>query len=111
MPIISRCRTDFNIYWDRALWTYPMNHRKEKESMAGKHRRSFSTIIDDRISEHYRGRIPEKDLLRFLAEIRLLLGKLEKCKSSKIMERNAMLRKLKRLPLEKLQEFIDEDEK
>ena len=74
--------------------------------MAGKFRRKFIDIISDTVTEHYRGKVSEQELLEQLGEIKKLIVKLEQCKKKVCLQRTESLRKLRRLPLEKLDELL-----
>ena len=74
--------------------------------MAGKFRRKFIDIISDRVTEHYQGKVAEKELQEQLGEIQKHIVKLELCKKKVCVQRTENLRKLKRLPLEKLNELL-----
>jgi len=74
--------------------------------MAGKFRRKFVDIISDKFVDHYRGKVADKDFTEALAGVKKLIGKLEESKKDNINERTKSLKKLKRLPLEKLKEIL-----
>jgi len=74
--------------------------------MAGLHRRKFITIISDKFTDHYRGKVGEQDLDEALKELAVLVSRLDNSKQKGKSQRAETLRKLKRLPLEKLQEIL-----
>ena len=74
--------------------------------MAGKFRRKFIDIIFDTITKHYRGKVSEQVLLVQLGEIRKQIEKLEQCKDKSRSMRTETLKKLKKLPIEKLKEIL-----
>jgi len=74
--------------------------------MAGKIRSKFVDIISDKFTEHYRGSIAEQDLDKALKELSGLVARLDNSKKDGKSQRAETLRKLKRLPLEKLQEIL-----
>jgi len=74
--------------------------------MAGLHRRKFITIISDKFTENYQGRIAEQDLDEALKELTVLIARLDNSKKDGKNQRAETLRKLKKLPLERLQEIL-----
>ena len=74
--------------------------------MAGKFRRKFVDIISDKIIDHYQGKVADGVLSETLESMRKLIVKLEHSKMNGKAERDEQLRKLKRLPLEKLKELL-----
>jgi len=74
--------------------------------MAGKFRRKFVIIISDMFTKHYRGKIPEQTLGEALKELAALIARLDNSKQDGKSQRSATLRKLKHLPLERLQEIL-----
>lgn len=74
--------------------------------MAGRHRRKFIDIISDTITLHYQGKVAEQELQDILLEVRKHIGKLEQCSKNARAQRLESLRKLKKLPLEKLNELL-----
>jgi len=74
--------------------------------MAGKFRRKFVTIISDKFTDHYQGRVAEQDLDVALKELTVIITRLDNSKKKGKSQRAETLRKLKRLPLERLQEIL-----
>jgi len=74
--------------------------------MAGKFRRKFVTIISDKFTDHYQGRVAEQDLEEALQKLAVIIGRLDHSKQNGKSQRAATLRKLKKLPLERLQEIL-----
>lgn len=74
--------------------------------MAGKFRRKFITIISDTVAEHYRGKVAEQDLDKALQELSVLVSRLDNSMNSGKKQRTETLRKLKKLPLDRLKEIL-----
>ena len=77
--------------------------------MAGKFRRKFIAIISDKFTEHYQGKVADKELSEALQELGVLVSRLDSAMNSGKKNRAETLRKLKRLPLERLQEILSEE--
>jgi len=74
--------------------------------MSGLHRRKFITIISDKFTDHYQGSIAEQDLDVALKELTVIISRLDNSKKKGKNQRAETLRKLKRLPLERLQKIL-----
>jgi len=74
--------------------------------MAGLHRRKFVTIISDKFTDHYQGKVTEQELAEALQKLALLVTRLDKLKTEGNKQRSETLRNLKKLPLEKLQGML-----
>ena len=74
--------------------------------MAGKFRRKFVDIISDTVTSHYQGKVQEENLFEILDKIRDLIGKLEQYRQQDEILRMESIKKLKKLPLSKLNELL-----
>jgi len=75
--------------------------------MAGKVRRKFIDIISDRFLEKYQGLVAEQELSVSMKELTDVIRKLDELKKKGMKQRSESLRKIKRLPLEKIQNFLN----
>ena len=74
--------------------------------MAGKFRRKFIDIVSDMVTTHYKGKIPEKSLTQNLAELRAQIDRIEQCQQESKAQRMESMRKLRKLPIEKLSRLL-----